>query len=407
MNVLHLIDSFEQGGTERQAVQLVRLLQERRRCRVHLACLQNKGPLRVEADRLSLGEMTEYPLTSFYDRNFATQVRRLVHFVKENKIDVIHTHDFYTNIFGMTAAAMARVRARIASKRETDGFRSAMQKRGERGAFRLAHRVVANSEAVRTQLIREGVRTEKVVTLYNGLDLERVRVSDHLNRDPALVTFRLPCEPSRRFVTIVANLNHSVKDHPTFLRAAARVRAEIPEAGFVIAGEGVLLPSLRELAHQLGIAKDVFFIGRCDRVAELLFVSDVCVLSSRAEGFSNAILEYMGAARPAVVTDVGGAREAVVEGETGYIVPAGDDEKMAERIIRLLHQPESARELGKRGRQRVLEHFSCQRHLDNTLGLYSELLGKASTVEGTEVRAEDAEEVSTLRSSTRPSPSAV
>ena len=148
MNVLHLIDSFEQGGTERQAVQLVRLLQERRRCRVHLACLQNKGPLRVEADRLSLGEMTEYPLTSFYDRNFATQVRRLVHFVKENKIDVIHTHDFYTNIFGMTAAAMARVRARIASKRETDGFRSAMQRRGERGAFRLAHREVANSERV-------------------------------------------------------------------------------------------------------------------------------------------------------------------------------------------------------------------------------------------------------------------
>jgi len=114
-NILHIIDSFEQGGTERQALQLVRLLQESGLCRMHLACLQNKGSLRAEAERSGLGEISAYPLSSFYDRNFATQVRRLVGFLKENEIQLVHTHDFYTNIFGMTAAATARVRARIAS----------------------------------------------------------------------------------------------------------------------------------------------------------------------------------------------------------------------------------------------------------------------------------------------------
>jgi glycosyltransferase involved in cell wall biosynthesis len=366
-----MIDSFEQGGSERLALQLVRQLHKSGRCRVRLACLQNKGSLRDEADRLGLGEIPEYPLTSFYDRNFVTQLRRLARFLRENEIDVIHTHDFYTNIFGMTAAAMARVRARVAYKGETDGFRTSTQKRLERGAFRLAHRVVANSDAVQKQLIREGVPAEKVVKHYNGLDLKRVKAQSHATREDNLAMLGLP---ERRLVTIVANLQHPVKDHPMFLRAAARVRAAVPDAAFVVAGEGALMAGLRELAAQLGLERDVFFIGRCEKVAELLSVSDVCALSSTAEGFSNAILEYMAAARPVVVTDVGGAREAVIAGETGYIVSAGDDEQMAVRMIELLRDPKRARAMGERGRSLVEEKFSCERHLQETLELYDELM---------------------------------
>ncbi|MDQ1637745.1 MAG: hypothetical protein QOF62_1084 [Pyrinomonadaceae bacterium] len=367
---MHIIDSFDQGGSERQAVQLVRLLHESGRCRVRLACLQNKGSLREQADRLGLGEIPEYPLTSFYDRNALTQLRRLARFLKENEIDVIHTHDFYTNIFGMTAAAMARVPARVAYKGETEGFRTPMQKRLERGAFRLAHRVVANCDAVRTQLIREGVPAAKVIRHYNGLDLKRVTVQPGTTRDEILAMLGLP---ERQLVTIVANLQHPVKDHPMFLRAAARVRAAVPDAAFVIAGEGKLMEGLRQLSAQLGLKDDVFFIGRCEKVAELLSVSDVCALSSTAEGFSNAILEYMAAARPVVVTDVGGAREAVIEGNAGYVVPSGGDEQMAARMVELLRDPKRARAMGERGRLLVEEKFSCERHLQNTLELYDEL----------------------------------
>jgi glycosyltransferase involved in cell wall biosynthesis len=383
-NVLHIIDSFDQGGTERQALQLVRQLHASGRCRVRLACLQNKGLLRGEADRLGLGEIPQFPLNSFYDRNFIKQVRHLVRFLKDNEINVVHAHCFYTNIFGMIAATIARVPVRLTYKGETDGFRTPMQKRVERSAFRLAHRVIANSEAVRRQLIREGVPATKVVRQYNGLDLERVSVPAELKRDEALAILGLPSEPSRRFVTIVANLRHPVKDHPMFLRAAARVREAVPDAGFVVGGEGELMPGLQEMAAQTGLGHDVFFIGRCERIPELLFASDVCVLSSKAEGFSNAILEYMAAARPVVVTDVGGAREAMVEGETGYIVPSGDDTKMAERIIELLRDPERARAMGVQGRRIVREKFSCERQLENTLELYQQILHRtAPSVPGT------------------------
>src|SRR5438132_9550369 len=173
-SVLFIIDSFEQGGSERQALQLLRQLHSSGEVRVHLACLEDPGSMPAEADDLGVGEINEYPLTSFYDLNFAKQIRRFTSYVKENEIDVVHTHCFYTNIFGMAGAYLARVPARITSKGETDGFRTPTQKRAERMSFRLAHRVIANCLVVQHQLIREGVNPKRIIQHYNGLVLDRL-----------------------------------------------------------------------------------------------------------------------------------------------------------------------------------------------------------------------------------------
>jgi glycosyltransferase involved in cell wall biosynthesis len=145
------------------------------------------------------------------------------------------------------------------------------------------------------------------------------------------------------------------------LRAAKRVSENVPDATFIIAGEGELMEATQELAESLGIADRTFFIGRCQDVGAVLSISDVCVLSSRSEGFSNAILEYMAAGRPVVATDVGGAREAIVHGESGFITS-------------LLLQPELARSMGECGKRIVTEKFSSQKQLQNVESLYSELL---------------------------------
>src|SRR5262249_23509100 len=137
-----------------------------------------------------------------------------------------------------------------------------------------------------------------------------------------------------------------------------RVSESIPGAAFIIAGEGELKEATQELARTLGIAERTFFIGRCQDVGAVLSISDVCVLSSTSEGFSNSILEYMAAARPVVATDVGGAREAIVHGDTGYLVAAGDDDQLAQHIISLLSDPENARAMGESGRRRVHDKFS-------------------------------------------------
>jgi glycosyltransferase involved in cell wall biosynthesis len=196
--------------------------------------------------------------------------------------------------------------------------------------------------------------------------------------------FGLPADENRRLVTIVANMKHDIKDYPMFLRSARRVREALPGAMFALAGEGEMMEQLRSFARELGIERDAFFIGMCDRIAELLFASDVCVLSSKAEGFSNSILEYMGAARAVVATDVGGAREAIVDGETGYLVSSGDDETMASRISHLLCEPQKAMEMGERGRLTVQRKFSSQMQLERTEELYRRLLADAPTSERTD-----------------------
>jgi L-malate glycosyltransferase len=377
-NALQLIGSFHQGGSERQAVQLTRLLLEGGRCNVFVATLDRSGVLLEDIAKFGLPDIPEFRLNSFYDLQFTQQVRRFAQYLKKHEIDVVHTHDFYTNIFGMAAATLARVPVRIASRRES-AVRPASQRLVERSAYRAAHAVVANCEDVRQQLIREGVPARKVRTIYNGLDPARVQ-APQTERKQILASLNLP--ESVRFVTIMANMRAHVrhpepdclKDHPTFLRAAQRVSARVPEAAFVVAGEGELKDATQELARSLGIEDRTFFIGRCKDVGAVLSISDVCVLSSRSEGFSNAILEYMAAGRPVVATDVGGAREAIVHGETGYLVPVSDDEQMAEHIVSLLSDPESARAMGESGRRVVNEKFSCHKQLQNVENLYGDLL---------------------------------
>jgi glycosyltransferase involved in cell wall biosynthesis len=375
--VLQLTNTFHPTGSERQAVQMTRLLHESSRYRVYMACIKFEGEMLEEIERLNLAELRSYPLTNFYNFTMLKQVYRFASFLREHKIEIIQTYDFYTNVFGIIAASLARVPVRLAARRETTGWRTPAQLIVQRFIYSLSHAVVANAEAVRRQLIEEGVPDHKIETIYNGLNLDRL--VPRLSRQETLELFNLPTGDECRFVTIMANFLHPVKDYPTFLRAAQLVRKAIPEARFICGGVGPLTDETRSLAAQLGLEKDVFFIGWCEQVAEALSVSDVCVLSSKAEGFSNSIVEYMGTGRPVVVTDVGGAREAVIEGETGYLVQAGDYQAMASRIIDLLRNPGRARTMGRRARQIAEEKFSLAAQLERTEQLYTRLLMNVET----------------------------
>lgn len=391
--ILQLVDSFDEGGSERQALELTRLLHDSGKHEVYLASLKPDGVLRAQIENLNLGEVPCYPLKSFYDRNAITQLRRFVSYLRTRNIDLLHTHDFYTNIFGMTAGFLAGVDVRIASRRETSGMRTKTQQQAQRLAYSLAHRIVANSESVKQRLVDEGVTDKRITVVYNGLNLERVMAPINNSREEILrdvVGSEISgCHKPlpRQVVTIVANMRHEVKDYPLFLRMAQRVAGAVPDVGFLLAGEGELQLSLQRMAVDFGIGGNTFFLGRCENLAQLLKVSDVCVLSSKAEGFSNSILEYMAAGRPVVATDVGGAKEAIVEGETGYTVPSGNDQLMASAVVSLLRDPEKANLMGERGRRVVEEKFSTGILLQSTEALYESLLTTSVSVGRESVRA--------------------
>ncbi len=369
LNVLQLIGSFHQGGSERQAVQLARLLREDKTVNVFAATLNNEGVLKSEIESLNLPPIREFKLTSFYDANFLRQINACAKFLRENKIEIIHTHDFYTNVFGMAAARLAGTPLKIASKRETGGMRSKSQKIIEKIAFSQARKIVVNSEAVKQYLIGENINAKKIEVIYNGLDLERL-TPQTTERKAICSDLHLPTDENIKYITLVANLRHTVKNQPMFLRTAQRVIGKFPDAHFVLAGEGELKNELEKLADALNISANIHFIGRCTQVPELLSISFACCLTSFNEGFSNSILEYMAAGKPVVATRVGGAAEAIVEGETGFLVESGDDGKMAEKLIELLGDEPKAERFGRRGRQIVEQNFSCAAQLKATKKLY-------------------------------------
>lgn len=356
-------------------IQMVTLLQESGDYNVHVASLSTGGVLRPLIERLQV-PIIDLPLTSFYDANMLRQMRQFLSYLKQHDIGIVHSHDFYSNIFGMTGAALARVGGRVASKRETTGTRTSAQRTVERNAFKLAHAVVANAGAVKEHLISEGVREDKIFVIYNGIDLSRFQKNGAA--EDALVRLSLESVRGRPVITMVANFEYKVKDYPMLLRTAQRVTREVPEAIFVIAGDGILREETERLAGEMGLRESCLFTGRCASVPDLLAASDICVLSSQAEGFSNSILEYMAAGRAVVATNVGGTSEAIVEGETGYLVNAGDDAAMAARLIELLKDPERRSAMGRNGRRVVEERFSLQSRLANTSALYQKILSRSS-----------------------------
>ncbi len=376
--VLHLFNSFNHGGTEGQILQQLRSLQETGRYRLFVACQSGAGVLRRQVESLGFTDVPSYPLNCMYDVNMLRQIRRFALHLRRLGIHILHTHDLYTNVFGLAAGVLARVPVRIVSRRELDVF-TPRQRWIELNAFSVAHAVVANCEFLREKLVQEKVAASLTTTIYNSVHPGEVKPLAISERTSRLTSFGLP--PHFRFVTMVANLHNVKKDYRTFMSAAQLVCANRTDIAFVMAGDGEQ-QSMRQLVGELGITDRVFMLGRCARIAELLSITDVGVLSSISEGLSNSLLEYMAAGLPIVASDVGGTREAITDGETGLLVPPGNATAMAERILGLLRDKLKASQMGEAARHQATVNFSPVRQLERTELLYHTLLAKTQRHSG-------------------------
>lgn len=371
--VLHLICSLHCGGTETQMVRLVNRLAESKEVTLHVGLMRMEGKLLEHLDVQNLASVREFPVRSFFTPHFIIELFRTALYLRSRGIQIVHTHDFYSNVFGILSALIARTAVIVGSKRETFGVRTKWQEIVERWAFRLATVVVANSVAVRDMLKASGLAQSQINVIYNSVD--RRDINAHLLPQSSLYTaIGLANNSDIRFVTLVANMRNEVKNHSMFLEVASLLAAQFENVHFVVVGEGPLKSKYQELALTLGIASRVHFIGHRTDIEALLQDSYVGVLTSNAEGFANVILEYMAAGLPVVATDVGGASEAIIAGETGFIVKPKDSVAMAGQISYLLSNPEKAREMGKKGKERVIKHFSQDRLTTEVLDLYQSLL---------------------------------
>jgi glycosyltransferase involved in cell wall biosynthesis len=372
--VLHLITSFDVGGTERQAVELLNRIDEKR-FDVRLAVLGWRGPLRRQiVERFPY--VPEFPLDSFFNANAVKQLLRLRETMIENRIAVLHTHDFYSGALGVTAARLCGVKA-IAAQRHMRLSDRRIHDWGTRYIHRLATRLLVNAEGIRDHILKMGgVSPDKIVVIHNGLAAPPHDEMDALSlreRRRAGLLAELGLGAGARVVGCVAGLK-PVKGHRFLLEAAAKVMEADPRVHLVLVGDGELRDEIAALARRLGIGARTRLLGHREDSAQLAAAFEVAVLASLSEGLPNAVMEAMAAGAPVVATAVGGVPELIEDGVTGFLVPPANSEALAERIEYALSQADLTDSVAMRGRQFIIERFGMERMVAAVERLYDEII---------------------------------
>jgi glycosyltransferase involved in cell wall biosynthesis len=284
--------------------------------------------------------------------------------VRRSRPDLLHTHLVHGDVYGSIASRRCHVPF-VSTRHNDDRYLMGPFRHVDRLFARRCRRIVAISDAVRLFLEQSSLPRDKLVTIHYGLDELPPERSERTPEELGLA-------PDAPLVLAVGRLI-AQKDHPTLLRAFARVHAERPDARLAIIGAGPLEQETRRLVAELGLDGAVLLPGRL-APRDWLERATVFAHSSAWEGFGIVLLEAMLAGLPVVATRISAVPEIVVEGETGYLVEPGDDAALAAATARLLADPALARSLGESGLARARLEFSIEQMTDATVAVYDEAL---------------------------------
>ena len=376
--VLHVITRLEPGGAQRNTLYTVEHL-DRERFEPALAWgpgdpLDEAAAAIPELRREPVPELVR-PLSPALDFR---ALRRLVGVVRRLEPQVVHTHSSKAGVLGRLAARIGRTPVVVHS---IHGFGfTPLQPGPLRVLYVVAERMMARWTdhfiAVSENNLRAGVALglfppERASVIRSGIELGRFR-------RPAggrEARHRLGVPEGAPLVVQVGNFKPQ-KAPLDFVRAAAEVVREVPEAWFVMVGDGELRPAAEELASDLDVAGRVVFPGWWDDIPGLLAASRVSVLTSRHEGLPRAAVESLAAGVPVVATAVDGTPEVVKDGRNGFLVEAGDVAGLARRVCRVLRDDDLHRRLAAAAAE-GLDEFDIDRMVRQQEELYRWLLGRS------------------------------
>ena len=363
MRVLYIVDSLRVGGKERQAVELLKGL---------------RGMKEVQAMVVTMGEEQFYvPDVMALGIPLIFMIRRIrwdpLIFLRLFRIlwsfrpHIIHTNNDMATFYALPLTRL------LGAKLVNGDIRGVMQSTGFRWKVRklllqLSDARAANSKAGLESVGLDIAGKENHV-IYNGFDIDRFR-----KRTGEVSALDGLAPRGRKVVAMVAEFS-DFKDYPTYIRAAQILLQERKDVLFIAVGGGKNLEACRQLAAPAG--DGIRFLGERRDVEAIVSGIDVGVLCTFTEGISNSVMEYMAAGRPSVVTDGGGSRELVVEGQTGFLVPPSDPEAIASKIKVLLDRADLAADMGLAAQRHLLREFSLEQLAENTLRMYRSILGWA------------------------------
>ncbi|MCC7191297.1 MAG: glycosyltransferase [Phycisphaeraceae bacterium] len=368
--IAHVLHRLYFAGAEVLAADLARRL--RGQFRFVFFCLDSVGPMGelLRSEGFDVFDLARKP---GIDRAVGRRMRAMA---KEHRVALFHAHQYTPFFYAALSRGLLSSRADAPilfteHGRHYPDHRSWKRVLANRFLLRRHDRVTAVGQFVKTALVNnEGIPAPRIEVVRNGIDPALFEaVSPTVRRE---VRAELGIRDNQPVVLQVARF-HPVKDHATALRAMAETLKSLPDALFILAGDGELRSALEAQAAQLGIASSVRFLGVRRDVPRLMAAADVFILSSLSEGISVTLLEAMGCELPIAATDVGGNGEVVADHQTGLLSPRSDATKLSANLVTLLRDSELRRRMGSAGRKRLLEHFTQAQMHARYASIYSEM----------------------------------
>lgn len=398
VKVLHIITRLILGGAQENTLLTVVGQQQSGRYDVVLLAGIDEGPegtlhdqARAAGVNLVLVPWLVRPINPLKD---APALLRLYRFIKKGRFGIVHTHSSKAGILGRVAARMAGVPVVVHTLHSLvfHEYQGRFKNRAyivlKRLCAPLTDCYISVCDAVTRGALQQGIASpDRYVTVYSGIHLDPfLKISEQLT--PELAKKRLGLDPARPVIGKVARLYHQ-KGHDLFLRAAARIAAEHPEAVFLLVGDGILRQTLDHLARDLGIHDRVVFAGRVDpsEVPACMRAMDVVVHTSIREGVARVIPQAYAVGVPVVALNLDGAPEVIEDGRTGFLIEPGSEASVAEAVGTLLRSSQLRHDMAVRGREVVLQKFPVDVMVERIDEVYVALLARKGLVSPAAPRA--------------------
>jgi glycosyltransferase involved in cell wall biosynthesis len=353
--VLYIVDNLREGGSQRYVAELTRF-GSRFGIEPHVCSFEAGGHF---FDEIRSGNYPLIVLPVSKVQNFSTinVIRKLLVYVWQHKIKVIHTFQTKANIIGTAVGRLTQTKV-ITSRRDIGDY--ALRGSRKLELFekiiinRLADKIMVNSRAVlNAVLLKENVPHDKIELVYNTVDLERFNPGR--SRDAARIKLGLDSE-TIAFGTVAGF--RPVKGVDVLIRSAGILSKLRKNFKVFIAGDGPEYQKLVKLVSLEGVEDHIVFLGHLNAIEDMHPAFDVFVLSSRSEGCSNALLEAQASGLPVIATRVGGNPEIVLDGKTGILVPSDDPASLAQEMDSLASGPEKRLRFGQNARRFIESQFS-------------------------------------------------
>lgn len=366
--VFHLITRLLKGGAEAKTIATVRDLDD-----YEFTVGYGAEYDQEQVDLLEDKEIAtkRFPLIRHYNPvTSGPAVLSLARYLRREEFDIVHTHSTEAGIIGRFAATLAGVPNVVHTVHgvpfadDRNGVLNRFVLACERQAAKYTDRIITNADVIADDYLERGIgRPEQYTTVYSGVDLDAFR-----DAEPAT---DLPGERPR--VVMVGRLADG-KGHEVLLDAVDLIGDF--QGSVSIVGDGPLYDDVEQEIRLRELTEDVFLTGFRDDISQVLATSDVLVLPSFREGTPRVITEAMASGLPVVATDIAGIPEQVADGGSGYLIPTGDPEALAERLEALLVNAELRERIGARGLERV-ERFSVATMIEELDGVYQGSLEKS------------------------------